>query len=159
MTQDVAEFWNLAGRHRACMLTTSDGGQLRSRPMAPLLDKESGEVRFLTRASSHKAEEISNDARVNLVFVEDGDMGYVSVVGTAKLTQDRELIRSLWSPSAQGWLPEGPDGPDVALIRVRALRAEIWDLKSLSMTSFWDMATAVPGGKLRDLGGHHEVRL
>jgi general stress protein 26 len=123
------------------------------------MDEESSEIRFLTRAGSHKTEEISNDARVNLVFVEDGDTGYMSVVGTARLSQDRDLIRSLWSPAAQAWLPDGPDGPDVALIRVRALRAEIWDLKSFSMASYWDMAKAVSSGRAPDAGGHHEVRL
>lgn len=156
MSGDVREFWNMISNHHVCMLATNDGADLRSRPMAPLIDRESGEIRFLTRASSHKSEEISNDARVNLAFMADHDEGFISVNGTARLSQDRDLIRSLWSPVAQAWLPEGPDGSDVALIRVRPLKAEIWDLKRQQVANYWDMARS---GRAGDGNGHHEVRL
>lgn len=123
-------FWELLGGIPVCMLVTRDGPTLRARPMAPNIDTDGGEIRFVTQRSSHKADEIADLGEVNLSFIAGGNGGrehYVSVSGTASLTQDRALIREIWSPHDDTWFPEGPDGPDVAAIRVRPTAAEYWD--------------------------------
>jgi general stress protein 26 len=109
------------------MLVTRDGAPLRSRPMAPNVDADSEEIRFLTRRSSHKADEIDDIGEVNLAFMAESGGDYVSVSGHASLSQDRALIRAIWTPNDDAWFPEGPDGPDIAAIRVRATMAEYWD--------------------------------
>lgn len=127
---DPKAFWKLLAEIPACMLVTRDGPALRARPMGPNVDVDRGEIRFVTQRSSHKADEIADLGDVNLSFIADSDKGqeqYVSVSGVASLTQDRNLIREIWTPNDDTWFPEGPDGPDVAAIRVRPTTAEYWD--------------------------------
>ncbi len=110
-----------------CMLVTRDGRALRSRPMAPNVDAGREEIRFLTRRSSHKVDEIDDIGEVNVAFVDTGREDYVSVSGMASLSQDRDLIRAIWTAADETSLPEGPEGPDIAAIRVRPTMAEYWD--------------------------------
>lgn len=94
---DPAAFWALIAKKPVCMLVTRDGAALRSRPMAPNIDAAQEEIRFLTRRSSHKADEIDDMGEVNLAFVAIGSEDYVSVSGVARLSQDRTLICALWT--------------------------------------------------------------
>jgi len=124
---DPKAFWKLLADMPVCMLVTRDGPALRSRPMAPNVDADQEEIRFLTRRSSHKADEIDDIGEVNLAFLAAEQEDYVSVSGTASLSRDRDLIRAIWTPNDDAWFPEGPDGPDMAAIRVRPSQAEYWD--------------------------------
>jgi general stress protein 26 len=45
----------------------------------------------------------------------------------AKVARDKVLIRSIWDADADKWFPEGPDGPDVAVVRVKPDQAGYWD--------------------------------
>ena len=124
---DPQAFWNLLAGMSVCMLVTRDGATLRSRPMAPNVDAAQEEIRFQTRRSSHKVDEIDDIGEVNVAFVDTGREDYVSVSGMAWLSQDRGLIRAIWTPEDDTSFPEGPDGPDIAAIRVRPTMAEYWD--------------------------------
>jgi general stress protein 26 len=123
---DPAAFWTLLESIPVCMLVTRDGPSLRARPMGPNVDAGRGEIRFVTQRSSHKADEITDLGNVNLSFMTKEEQ-YVSIAGTASLTQDPALIRDLWTPHDVTWFPEGPDGPDVAAICVRPATAEYWN--------------------------------
>jgi general stress protein 26 len=124
---DPHAFWKLLAGMPVCMFVTRDGATLRSRPMAPSIDEAQSEIRFLTRRSSHKADEIADIGEVNLTFLDREQEDYVSVSGTASLSGDRELIRAIWTENDNTWFPEGPDGADVAVIRVSPTIAEYWD--------------------------------
>ena len=52
------------------MLTTIDGGVLRSRPMATQEAEFDGTLFFLTGADTHKDEEIKKDNRVNVSYAD-----------------------------------------------------------------------------------------
>ena len=134
---DPQAFWKLLADMPVCMLVTRDGPSLSSRPMAPNIDPAREEIRFLTRRSSHKADEIDEIGEVNLAFLATGREDYVSVSGTATLTQDRDLIRAIWTSNDDAWFPEGPDGPDMAAIRVRPSQAEYWDAKGGDRRYAW----------------------
>ena len=55
------------------MLTTIDGGVLRSRPMATQEAEFDGTLFFLTGADTHKDEEIKKDSRVNVSYADTSD--------------------------------------------------------------------------------------
>jgi general stress protein 26 len=64
---------------------------------------------------------------VNLAFYRDRTREWVSVSGTAVLSQDRELIRRLYEPDWRAWLGDeggerdgGPGAPRIQLILVEA---------------------------------------
>jgi general stress protein 26 len=124
---DVGAFWAMIDEIRVCILVTRHGEALRGRPMGSVANRKLGEIHFLTRPSSHKAYEISDMGFVNLAFIDRTGEHFLSVSGTARISDDRAMIRSLWDGDADKWFPEGADGPDVAIVRVKPDQAEYWD--------------------------------
>lgn len=123
---ELAEFWSLLDGIGTCMMTTSEGAELHSRPMRPLIDKPARQIRFLTRRSTHNVDELAANPQVNLAFAEPAGGVYVSVTGQAYLTTDRHLIDDLWSPDVAACLGCAADDEDVAVIRVVPVTATHW---------------------------------
>ena len=47
--------------------------------------------------------------------------------------RDPKKVDELWSRRLRIWFPDGKKDPELALIRVRIDRAEVWDSKSATM--------------------------
>jgi general stress protein 26 len=140
------------------MTTVQAGGLLRSRPMATQKTPFDGELWFFTGHHSPKVDEIQADSHVNLSYSDPDSRHHVSITGTAELVQDREKIRSLWTPALQAWFPEGPDDPEVALLRVSVDSAEYWDAPSSKMVHLYDRVKAALTGKpVKDPGDHQKI--
>jgi general stress protein 26 len=98
--------------------------------------------------------EIGGSAPVNLAYSDAHKNTYVSLSGTARTSQNREKLRELWSMWSEAWLPEGPDGADVALITVDPEEGKLWDSTSSNLVYIAKVlkanATQTPpdGGKL-----------
>lgn len=143
--QATDKFWDMAEDFSTCMVTTRDGGRLRSRPMAPYVSRERGQILFLTDATSHKVDEVEADSQVACSFAQKDE--YVAVSGTAHVSQDRALIDEIWDDEAEAWMPQGKDGPNVAVLVVSPSQAEIWDVTSNKITQAWEFAKAYVGDK------------
>ena len=106
------------------MLTTMDGGKLRSRPMSTQQVEFDGDLWFFTSDKTHKVDEIEADNRVNIAYSKPDDNVYVSVSGTAAIVKDRAKIEELWNPILKAWFPEGLDDPTLCLLKVSVEEAE-----------------------------------
>src|SRR5712691_5241116 len=124
----------IKGTRLAMFTTVASDGKLRSRPMATLKGGFDGDLWFITRSSAPKAEEISDNQHVNVAYSDCADDRYVSISGTAALVRDPAKVQELWSRRLRDWFPNGKKDPDLALIRVRIDRAEVWDSKTATMT-------------------------
>ncbi len=142
-----------------CMLTTINGGQLRSRPMSTQEFDESGELWFFTNDNTHKVEEIEKDSRVNVAYSKPEDNVYVSVAGKAQLVKDKEKIEELWNPILKAWFPKGLDDPTLALLKVSVEEAEYWDSPSSTIVQIVGFVKALVTGKSADGGEHGTVHL
>lgn len=111
---------------RIAMLT-SEGtdGELYARPMYVQQVEAGGDLWFATSQSSSLALQLRDEGRVLATFSSDG--GYVVVRGTGHISRDPDKVRELWNPGMQAWFPDGPDDPEITLIRVQAERADYWD--------------------------------
>ena len=121
----------IKGTRIAMFTTVASDGKLRSRPMATLKGGFDGDLWFITRSGAPKAEEIKDNQHVNVAYLEDDR--YVSISGTAALVRDPAKVQELWSRRLRDWFPNGKKDPDLALIRVRIDRAEVWDAKTATM--------------------------
>lgn len=52
---------------------------------------------FIANRASHKFDEIENDSNANVSFYDDKSTHWASYSGTAKISQDKELIAKHWS--------------------------------------------------------------
>ena len=111
----------------ALFTTRRPDGHLVTRPMQVQERRTGSDLWFMTNIESHKLEELADDPHVNLGFYRDRTREWVSVSGTAVLSQDRRIIRELYKPDWRAWLGDeggardgGPDDPRIALVLVEA---------------------------------------
>jgi general stress protein 26 len=112
----------------AMVTTRRADGHLVSRAMQAQRRTTGTDLWFMTNAESEKFEEIAHDSHVNVSFYRDRTREWVSVSGRAILSQDRDLIDSLYKPDWKAWLGDmgdgkrdgGPHDPRIALILVEA---------------------------------------
>ena len=110
---------------RFCMLTSAAGnGALHARPMTPQQVTDQLEAWFFVSRSSEQAADVARRPRVNLSF--DGSTDWLSVAGRATVVDDRALVKEMWNPVVEAWFPDGPDDPDLVLLKVDAESAEYW---------------------------------
>lgn len=151
------KLWKLVEDIRTAMMTSVDGDVLRARPMQGFVDDEKGLLWFFTRRSAHKAAEIDREAQVNLSFADPKHQQYVSISGIAQVVIDPPKAKDLWNPFVQAWFPEGPDDPDVALIRVRAEQGEYWEGPSSSLVQLWRISKALAEREEPEMGEDRKV--
>lgn len=141
------------------MLTTNDGGVLRSRPMQTQDFEFDGDLWFFTSSNTHKAEEIERDNRVNVAYAAPDDNTYVSVSGTASIIKDREKIDEYWNDALKAWFPEGKDAPDLVLLKVAVEQAEYWDAPSSTIAQTIGFLKALATGEKADVGENEKINL
>jgi general stress protein 26 len=120
------ELYNLIEGIEIAMFTTRrPDRRLVSRPMATQIQAEGSDLWFVTDIESHKLDELEFDPQVNLAYYRDRTREWVSVSGTATVTQDRKAIHELYRKDWKAWFGDeggerdgGPDDPRLALILV-----------------------------------------
>lgn len=134
--------WRMVEKIRTCMMVTNRGGRLRARPMHALADKQAGAIHFLTSVEGEKDDEIARTPAVCLTFSE-GEK-YLSISGSATISQDVAKIRALWSTEAQAWW-DSPEDPDIRLVTVTPIAAEYWENPN-KLVNAVDLAVAAASG-------------
>ncbi len=121
----------IAGIEVAMFTTRRADGQLVSRPMATQERVSGTDLWFVTDISSHKLDELDSDRHVNLAYYNMKSREWVSVSGSATVSQDRNMIHELYKPGWKAWFGDqggaedgGPDDPRLALVLVEALSVE-----------------------------------
>jgi general stress protein 26 len=107
------------------LVTHEQSGGMQARPMQ-ILAIEGNVVWFFTDVNSPKSMQIGQDQDVLLAASCPERKEYVSVAGRARVMQDIERQRHLWTEDARPWFPEGARSEDLALICVTMEGAEFW---------------------------------
>lgn len=145
---------HISGIRFAMMTTVSDDGNLRSRPMTTQEIGEDGDIWFFTSDDSEVVLEAQREPAVNLAYSKPDSGLYVSVSGQAELVKDAAKIKELWNPMVAAYFPKGQDDPNLALLRITATDAEVWDSPNSVAKLFNTLKAVVTGGK--DNSGTHE---
>jgi general stress protein 26 len=156
-TRDTDRVWELMKKIGFAMLVTRDGEKLRARPMSAYLERESNAIYFLTDQRRHKDEEIARNPSVNLSFANASDQKYVSVTGSAEVSNDRARIKQLFSTPAKAWWDSAED-PNIRVLKITPDDAEFWDSPG-SVISYVKMAAAAVTGTRPDLGDNRKVAM
>ncbi|CAF0980339.1 unnamed protein product [Didymodactylos carnosus] len=144
------------------MLTTiEDDNSLRSRPMASKqADQFDGTLWFFTNKSSHKVDEMKkNIGRVNVSYSDISKQNYVSLSGRADIIEDKNKMKSLWTPYLKAFFPKGLDDDDLALLKITVDYAEYWDGPSNKMTQAYGMIKAYVTGDASSMGENKKVNV
>jgi general stress protein 26 len=162
-THHRIQLWDLIKDIRFAMFTTHHAnGHLHARPMTTqnrAIDEDNTLWFFMSRQSDPVAD-IERNSEVNVSYADPDKQSYVSISGHAEVVEDDGRKRRLWSTMNQAWFPDGPDDPDVALIKVTISHADYWDAHHNKLVRLFEMAkAALTGQPPRDMGERGHVRM
>jgi general stress protein 26 len=155
--RDQDRVWRLMKKIGFAMLVTHDGGKLRARPMSAYLEQDNNAIFFLTDARRHKDEEIAGNPAINLSFADASSQKYVSISGTATVSNDRAKIKELFSTPAKAWWDSAED-PNIRVLKITPDNAEFWDSPG-TVISYVKMAAAAATGTRPDIGENRKVSM
>ena len=146
----------------AMMTTRRADGHLVSRPMQTQKRQSFADLWYVTDIDAHKLDELRTDPHVNLAFYRDRTREWVSVSGTATISQDRDLVRRLYKPDWRAWFGDaggardgGPDDPRIALVVVDAHSVTYLKVDKPKPLMLFEVVKGVVTGSRPDVG---EVR-
>ena len=85
------------------------------------------------------------------------DKAYLSITGKAHIEDDRALRSAAWRKTDAVWWPGGPDDPNVCVLVVEPLTAELWDGPASAAVAAYELAKARTTGAEPDLGENRKV--
>ena len=121
----------LTEKNKTCFFCTQPiaDGSFGVRPMSLQKLDDEGNFWFLSANDSHKNLEIAKDNAVQLLFQGSAHSDFLTILGTAAITTDKNKIKELWEPIVKTWFTEGVDDPRITVIRVRPETGYYWDTK------------------------------
>jgi general stress protein 26 len=147
MDQEKREhFFAVLRNFSHAMLTTrSRDGGLHTRPMFVAdVDKE-GNIWLMSPGDSEKVDELAHDRHVN-VSMQSSDQ-WVAIAGDAEMLRDKARIHALFKEPWKAYFPQGPDDPNVVLIKVNSVHGQYWDNAGIAKVKYmWQVAKAYVQG-------------
>jgi general stress protein 26 len=148
--------WDIIKLVGVCMLTTRFAGGLRGRPLQSRPDRDAGVIWFVTDLRSAKEYEIESENDVVLAFVDAKTNAYLSITARAEVRRDHAKAAEIWAPSDNMWW-NGPNDPNVCVLRVTPLTAELWDGPASKAVAAFEFAKALLIGGTPNLGENRKV--
>jgi general stress protein 26 len=155
-SKDIARVWDIIEKVGVCMLTTRFRGGLRARPVEARPDRAAGLIRFVTDVRGLKDDEIEQSPDIGLVFIDHADHAYLSITARAEVLDDHAKAREIWKKTDDMWW-QGPDDPNVRVLRVEPSRAELWDGPASRLVAAYEFAKARVTGEKPNLGENRKV--
>ncbi len=161
----IDELYDLVGDIETAMLTTRrPDGSLVCRPMATQKRADGADLWFVTNKDTHKVDELEADPNVCLGYLNGRTMEWVSVSGTATLSQDRAKIKELYMPDWKAWFGDeggerdgGPDDPRLLLIGIDAKSVHYMKAKHTMPVALFEIAKGMVTGDQPDLGREEQL--
>jgi general stress protein 26 len=147
----------------AMFTTRRPDGRLVSRPMATQARAEGADLWFVTDSSTYKLDELEQDSQINLAYYNPKSREYVSVSGTARISNDRAKIRELYRPDWKAWFGGDskesgtPEDPRIMLIAVDVESAVYLDVDKPRPVVFYEVVKGMLTGSPPDVGETQQV--
>ncbi len=109
------------------LVTVDDKNQPHVRTMDPFPPQENMVVWLGTNRKSRKVQEIKNNPNVSLYYADEDGVGYVAIMGTAKLVDNAEKKAILWKEKWEQYYKDKKQ--DYLLIQVIPKKLEIVNYK------------------------------
>jgi general stress protein 26 len=155
--KDKQEFWKMLTSFKVVMVTTRDGEEIRSRPMAPHFDEDGHVVRFLSDRQSGKTQEINEEHHINLTFANESTNDFASLSGVATQSQDRAMIKELWNAYADAWFEGDAETADVVVITFHPSEGQYWDSTGSSVLHAFEIVRTKITGGTPNVGEHGTI--
>ena len=152
----ISRAWDIIEKARIGMLTTQFAGGLRARPLEARADRDAGLIWFVTDVRGAKDDEIIADQDIGLIFIDADSRAYLSITGRASVTRDAAKAKEIWKKTDDIWLQGGPDDPNVRVLRVEPVTAELWDGPSSAAGAAFEFTKARLTGEKLNFGANRK---
>lgn len=124
-----AKFWKSLGKDMTMMLGLDGAEDGHTRPMTAQFEEDKSPIWFFTSKDNALVEALGSGGRNRAIatFVSKSHDLFATVHGALSVDTDRAVVDRLWSPFAAAWYEGGKDDPKLALLRLDAERAELWE--------------------------------
>ena len=143
----------------AMMTTRRADGHLVSRPMALQKHAPGADFWFVAARDAGLVTDLGADPHLNLAFYKDRTREYVSITGTAHLTDERSLIRRLYASDWKMWFEDqggefdgSADDPRLLLIGVTVESARFLCVDKPQAMVLVEYLKGRMTGKMPDIG-------
>jgi general stress protein 26 len=151
-----ARIWDIIARVSVCMFTTRCAAGLRARPLEARPDREAGLIWFVTDLRTGKEHEIESEREVGLTFVDTEAKAYLSLTARAEVRPDHAKAAEIWKSTDNLWW-HGPYDPNVCVVRVTPVTAELWDGPASRAVAAFEFVKARLTDAKPDLGENRKV--
>jgi general stress protein 26 len=152
----VQRVWDIIEKVGVCMLTTQSSEGFRARPVEARPDRQAGLIWFVTDLRSGKEHEIEVEHDVGLVFIDAKENAYLSITAHAAIRCDHAKAAAIWKSTDNMWW-KGPNDPNVCVLRVEPLTAELWDGPASKAVAAFEFVKARLTGDKPNLGENRKV--
>ena len=96
-----------------------------TRPMTAQIDDQ--RIYFFADRTEDLVKGLERSTRAIATFAAKGHGLFASIHGKLVLDDDRAVIDRLWNPIIASWFEKGKDDPKLALLRLDAESADVWE--------------------------------
>ena len=121
------KFWKALRSDMTMMLGLDGVEDGHVRPMTAQVEGNHGPIWFFASTEAALVAGLKQGSRATATFTSKGHDIFASVRGDLSLDNDRAVIDRLWNCYIAAWYEGGKDDPKLALLRLDAERAEIWE--------------------------------
>lgn len=153
----LSRVWDIMEKTGVGMLATRFDAGLRARPLEPRPDRDEGAIYFVTDVRGCKDDEIEAAPEVAFIVIDHEDKAYLSISGRAEVMHDEDKAAAIWKKTDDVWWPDGPDDPNVRVLKLVPDKAELWDGPSNFAVAAFEFAKARITGEKPNLGENRKV--
>ncbi|MEP7221147.1 MAG: pyridoxamine 5'-phosphate oxidase family protein [Novosphingobium sp.] len=125
----AAKFWSALGDDMTVMLGLDGAEDGHTRPMTAQFENDRGPIWFFTSTDNEMLRALASgrENRAIASFVAKGHDLFATIHGSLSHDTDQATIDRLWNTYIAAWYEGGRDDPKLALLRLDAERAQIWE--------------------------------
>jgi general stress protein 26 len=149
--ESTGRVWDIIENVGVGMLTTQSSRGLRARPVEARPDRKAGLIWIVTDVRGSKDDEIEINPDIGLTFIDRSERVYLSLTCRATVLRDRDKAGQIWKTTDNMWW-HGPYDPNVRVVCVEPVTAELWDGPASSLVAAFEVAKAHMTGEKPNLG-------
>ena len=120
------EFWTKLESDMTMMLGLDGAEDGHARPMTAQIEGPRSSIWFFTSTDNAIVRRLTRGNRAIATFTSKGHDLYATLHGRLSLDTNRANVDRLWNRYVAAWFEGGKDDPKLALLRLDAEGAEIW---------------------------------
>jgi general stress protein 26 len=134
-------------------------GAEHMQPMTAFCEEDGGPVWFYCRKDNDLIRQSGGGKPAMFCLVAGDDSFIACVGGTLQESYDRERIERFWNPVAGAWFPEGESDPNLTLLRLDPVDAQVWVSHSNPFRFGFEIAKANLTKSIPDAGDTAHIAL